>query len=231
MIVTLRYIADKFRHYNDTLFHGALEPPMFALSRARTSLGLCTYKRNRKADRLTTRGTLTLKLSVAFDLPEEEWDDVLIHEMIHCYIAQKGLKDTSAHGVLFRRFMDEFNTQYARHIRISRRAETNRIMPSPQQARGPFVVALVRFADGRGGIKVLPRIRQRIEHYCRSVLRDVRVKVVRVFVTNDEFFRAYPKSSALRVYYIEEGLLRAHLGEAVLVAEHGCGNKGKSRLF
>lgn len=213
MIVSLRYITEKFRHFNELLFHGALEPPRFALSRARTCLGLCTYTKNRKGGAPTAPAAMTLKLSTAFDLPESEWDDVLIHEMIHCYIAQKGLRDTSAHGRVFRSLMNDFNQRHSRHISITRKIGKQGL-PQPKPPKGPFVVAIVRFNDGRVGIKVLPRILQRVEHYYHTVLRNGMVSSVRVVATNDIFFSSYPKSSALRIHYIDENILREHLTDA-----------------
>ena len=37
---------------------------------------------------------------------------VLLHEMIHYIIGYTGLKDTSAHGVVFKGLMDKLNSQY-----------------------------------------------------------------------------------------------------------------------
>lgn len=55
-----------------------------------------------------------------WDNPDEKLiDSVLVHEMIHQYIIQNGYKDTSAHGRLFRDFMNRINTYFPGRLQIT----------------------------------------------------------------------------------------------------------------
>ena len=45
-------------------------------------------------------------------------DSILVHEMIHQYILQNKLRDTSTHGRLFRTFMNRINTRYPNELNI-----------------------------------------------------------------------------------------------------------------
>ena len=42
-----------------------------------------------------------LRINKRIDLPEQEIEDIIIHEMIHYHIAYNGIKDTSTHGRVF----------------------------------------------------------------------------------------------------------------------------------
>lgn len=70
-------------------------------------------------------------------MPENEWEDILIHEMIHYFIAYQGLNDNAPHGKLFREKMNEINTKYHRNISISRKNTevVSTIKDEPQENR------------------------------------------------------------------------------------------------
>ena len=48
-----------------------------------------------------------------------EIDDTLVHEMIHQYIFQNDLPDTSTHGRLFKDFMQRINEAFPQELKIS----------------------------------------------------------------------------------------------------------------
>jgi predicted SprT family Zn-dependent metalloprotease len=68
-----------------------------------------------------------LRINVKIDLPEEVVQDTILHEMIHYSIAVKQIRDTSAHGKLFRAEMARINAEGNRHIRISYRLSPEQI--------------------------------------------------------------------------------------------------------
>lgn len=53
------------------------------------------------------------------DMTVEEIDDTLVHEMIHQYIFQNDLPDTSTHGRLFKDFMQRINAAFPHELKIS----------------------------------------------------------------------------------------------------------------
>ena len=110
MKMTITYAAQRF---------GALPDVPIALTRATTFLGKVRYRRERRIFGHLRNVDFQIRLSSEFDLPENEWDDVIIHEMIHYHIALNNLRDTSTHGVVFRGIMDEINRKYDRHITVS----------------------------------------------------------------------------------------------------------------
>lgn len=52
-----------------------------------------------------------------FDI--KEIDNVLVHEMIHQYIVQTGLRDNSPHGRIFRSFRDKINSTFEGELYIT----------------------------------------------------------------------------------------------------------------
>lgn len=119
MIATIPYIQKKFSEYNELIFGGALEMPTIKLSSARRSLGKLRYLKKRSLFGGVKYSNFCLLISKNFDLDEDMLDDTIIHEMMHYYIAVKGIKDTSAHGKVFRQMMKDINLRFNRHITIS----------------------------------------------------------------------------------------------------------------
>ena len=211
---TIDYIARKFQEFNTLMFGGKLKMPPIQLSRARTFVGQCAAKKRRTLLHGTQLFDFRLKFSICFDLPEREWEDTIIHEMIHYYIGVNGLKDTSAHGTLFRQIMCDINQRFGRNLSISHRT-------SPEQREALYnarkvwhVIALVHFADGRKGIKVLPRIRQRIVRYRTTMLRDPRITRIDLFMSNDTYFNRFPNSSAFNVVLADEHDFMPHVQQS-----------------
>lgn len=99
MIPTIPYLEKKFNLYNAKYFNNKLRKPQFAISNSRNSLGVCITHRE-----YGIPVQYTIKVTKYYDRTEHEVDETLIHEMIHLYIRQFGIIDSSTHGY---RFMSE----------------------------------------------------------------------------------------------------------------------------
>ena len=121
MIVTLPLLEKRCETFNHDCFADAVPPVPIKLGRAVRSLGTCAYKKRRKFFRKWEYYDFRIRISTRFDLSESDWEDVLLRERIHYEILSRQLKDTSAHGKLFRARMKEINERFGRHIRISYR--------------------------------------------------------------------------------------------------------------
>lgn len=121
MIPTCDYVQRRFDEFNAQCFGGELRPIPVRLSRARSFLGQIAYRRERRLFRRDRFADFTLRISTHFDLPEDVLDDVILHEMIHYSILSRQIKDTSAHGRLFRSMMNDINSRFGRHITVSYR--------------------------------------------------------------------------------------------------------------
>lgn len=221
MEITVPYVKAKFDEYNKLMFNGQLPPLPILLSNAKTFLGACTYRKRRTWTGKMECYDFKLRINTRIDLPEVEVEDTIIHEMIHYYILYNRLEDTSAHGRLFRSMMDCINARFGRHVAVSHRGSAEQREQAIDNRARFHVVAVVRFGDGRQGVKVLPRIVQRIAYYYNNVSRLPEVKSIDLYMTNDPFFNRYPNSSSLKVHYVEPHILAEHLVAAERLACDG----------
>lgn len=225
---TTDFIEKRFREFNNQMFDGKLTMPPIQLSKARTFVGQCVAKKRRTLLHGTLLYDFRLKFSICFDLPEEEWEDTIIHEMIHYYIGVNGLRDTSAHGKIFRKMMVTINQKFGRKLTISHKSTPEQKEQLYNAKKVWHVIALVNFRDGRKGLKVLPRIRQRIVDYRSTMLRDKRISKVDLFMSNDPYFNRFPNSSAFKVVLAKEEEFMPHIlqAEPLILNKHATDGTG-----
>ena len=97
MELTLAYIKKAFSKYNAMYFNNELHTPIFELFKSKTTLGqFCVQN----AHYVRFGGTPTIKIRISnyYKREEREFDNTIIHEMIHQWIHQNGIKDNSSHG-------------------------------------------------------------------------------------------------------------------------------------
>ena len=210
------FIKAKFDEFNSLMFGGALPTVPVALSKASSYVGLCTFKTRRHLFGKNEYYDFRLRFSTRLDLPEPEVEDTIIHEMIHYYIRLNRIKDTSAHGKVFRQMMKDLNSRYGRHITISHRTTKEQREASIDKRPRRRVVAIVSFKDGREGLKLLPYKQDKVTAYHRALMRSGQVTGIDFYVESDPWFNRFPTSSAFNVIFAPMDEVRAHLsGQAV----------------
>ncbi|MBQ2024888.1 MAG: SprT-like domain-containing protein [Paludibacteraceae bacterium] len=217
MIATVAYIEKNFEEFNKLLFGGELPKIPILLGRATRVIGSFTYRVHKTFWGKKVYSDLKLRFSTKFDLPENELQDVIIHEMIHYYIHFKNLKDKSAHGPLFKDIMNQINKNFGRNISIRHKGAV-RAHEQMADAKPRYrVVAVVTMKDGKTGIKVLPRIKEKVHHYYKAVSAAPTVSHIALYITQNPFFGQYPCSSALRIHYVDHSILQPQLAEATML--------------
>ncbi len=225
MKATIEFVEKKFDEFNRQIFGGKLPNIPIVLSDAKTFLGQCVYRTRRKPNGSVEKYDFKLRINTRLDLPEREVEDIIIHEMIHYYIGFHQLKDTSAHGQIFRQIMNEINTKLGRNLSISHKSTKEQREKLVDQKPHHHVIAVVTFHNGKTGIKVLPRILQRILYYYNNVLANREVKTVELYMSNNPYFNRFPNSSALKVHYLDIEIIRKNLEGA---DKMGCDGKSLS---
>lgn len=147
MIITHQYVRDKFYEYNELMFEGKLPPVPIKIGNSKGRLGTCFYTVLRCPGQKPVNAFFHLRFSSAFDLPEEEWEDTIIHELIHYYLAFFEMNDKTPHGENFKRMMKDINARYGRHVSISYRP------PKNGEDVPKYRFAVVRDRRGQTGIK------------------------------------------------------------------------------
>lgn len=222
MIPTITYIEKKFEEFNELMFAGKLPKIPIELSDAKSFLGKCVYKKRKGKDGKEELYDFRLRMNTRVDLPEQEVEDTLIHEMIHYFIGINKLEDVSSHGPIFLHIMNTINEKYGRNITVSFKGTKEQQEQFVDKKQRFHVIAVVKFNNGKTGIKVLPRIIERILNYYNSISKVREVVSVSLYMSNNIFFNRFPNSSALKVYYLEEKEIRKELEGA---EKMGCDGK------
>ncbi|MCR4824380.1 MAG: SprT-like domain-containing protein, partial [Bacteroidales bacterium] len=202
---------ERFDTFNRMCFDSALPRIPIKLSSARTFVGRLQYTRVRDLwGRHVGNDAFVLRISKRFDLPEEEIEDTLIHEMIHYYIAWKGLRDSSTHGRIFRSMMQDINTRYGRHLTISHKS-------SPEDLDGDTRIRTHRICvstldDGRTAVTVCAKTR--IHNIRRAFSWSPAIRSTAWYTSTDPWFNRFPRCRTAKIFPVDPDTLRKHLEEA-----------------
>lgn len=204
MVLTTEWISDAFERCNRMYFRAVLPVPNFSISTARTYLGLCKYRYNETTGQ---NECFEIVLSSFRTLSEEQYIDVLLHEMIHYFIAYFSIKDSSTHGCVFKAMMRRLN-MCGRHIAISHRA--NEVW-TKSKAEQYLIVALV---DEKLGWLMGRIADTRVRDTARRLQEAEGVLYAEWFVSDHPDFAHFSKARSLRFRrvrrtYFEEQIARA----------------------
>ena len=203
---TTDFLVERFGEFNQTFFGGTLPPIPILLSDVKSYAGMYVHRRR------TSGVTRQIKINIRMDLPREEYEDTLLHEMIHYAIDLSGKRDNAPHGTLFRQMMQMINENGDRHISNSHslpRGSTDHIDRRPRW----HIVAVLTTAQGPM-VKVLPRIAHRIRHYYDAVIKSPEVSEIRFFMTRNPYFNRFPVSGTFTAHMIDGEELNRELLDA-----------------
>ena len=207
MIVTIDWMEEWFKRFDQEYFGGKLPLPEFSLTRAKTRLGQLAFKRASRWGR-TKLYDFKLSMSTYYDMTEQQAKSVLLHEMIHYIIGYTGLKDTSPHGVVFRGMMDNLNRKYGWDIRVMTSTKGWKVserVAEKKKAKGPqtYLMLAIELKDGKFYLsRVNPGFARRIEKQLPMV-RELRSH--RWYTTQESYFEDYPQVRSIRGRRITKG--------------------------
>lgn len=195
MTLTTDLLRAWFRQFNADYFDDSLPMPRLALSKARTRLGTMSCKcYRRRLRRVCT--DFAIHVSTYYDCTEREYQQTLLHEMIHYYITYNGISDTSAHGRVFRQMMHRLNSEHGWHITVSssmRGRKTTAAQNDQPAAR--LVLAIILDNGDRLLSVVSPRAARRID---TMALASRRIADHRWYMAHDNYFDDFPRVRSLR---------------------------------
>ncbi len=194
MELTARYLRERFKLLNDKFFDSQLPEPKLIVSKARTQMGLFSYRRQPKGFLGRFQNVdFKIRISEYFKQTVEEIDDTLLHEMIHFLIAFRHLRDSSAHGPLFRAEMDRLN-KLGRHITIS--VPTAHLSTRHQPSRKQHLVLALQ---GVGKRRYLAVVNPSYKKYIEGLLPLAStILSYKWFVSTNEYFNDFPQARSLR---------------------------------
>lgn len=201
------YVTEKFNEFNRTIFGNELPSINIRIGNAKTMLGSISYKK-KTTWKKTVYYDFKLTVSSYSELTEKEIEDVIIHEMIHYYILYFNIKDTSSHGVTFRRIMNSINKNFKRNITISKRNAT----PLPERsATKLYLVCTGELANGKLAVSVIPK--SKIFTFWSLLPKLFKIRNVKWYASRDKYFDRYPKCVKPKMYVAEDDI-SSHLTNA-----------------
>lgn len=217
MIASLDFIADRFDYFNKLCFQGSLPTPKFQISSAKTFAGQMKYRRNVSSLRMGIPKCEDFRLCISrrFDLPQNEIEDTIIHEMIHYYIAYNGIRDTSPHGRVFREMMNGINHRFNRNISISIKKKTVDQSGETAQSSKLVIICLMRLVDG-ATVLAIPT-RTRIFEFREAIAQSAKVAASAWYASRNRFFDRYPHTMKGTVYHISADDIRKELSDAYTI--------------
>lgn len=212
MEVNIKLFCDKFSEFNRQIFGDELPSVVIKTSNASTYAGKYQYYAHPHS---THKVNHIIILSNKNSLTERELEDVLIHEMIHCYITVKGYKDTGHHGKIFLQIMTTINQQYGRNISV--RTKRKQFTEDNNPDDKPRVVVVLKLKTGNYGFKVVQATKRSIEKFldlCRNSA-NLQFTDYEIYISYNPFFKNYPASTG-RYCLLPKDIdtLKQHLREA-----------------
>ncbi len=200
MIVTIDWMEEWFKRFDQEYFGGKLPLPELGLTRAKTRLGQLAFKRSSRWGR-TKLYDFKLSMSTYYDMTDKQAKSVLLHEMIHYIIGYTGLKDTAPHGVVFRGMMDNLNRKHGWDIRVmtsTKGWKVSETVVARKKAAGPqtYLILAVELKDGKHFLsRVSPRFARSLE---RQLLTAKEVSSHNWYTTQESYFADFPQVRSLR---------------------------------
>lgn len=207
---TIDYVQRKFDEFNALCFEGMLPPLPLKMSNAGRALGMFVHPRTWSFWKPRGKGECHMRISTRLDLPEEEVENTIIHEMIHYWIWYKRIKDNATHGDAFMAKMREINRLHGRRITVRHRSSEEQLA-TDRHHRNNYI-CVQHWADGRLTLTVCARTC--IFDIHRAFERHPDVARTEWFWSMDSWFNRFPLSRTAKAYLLTEADYREHFSTA-----------------
>ena len=207
---TVEYIEQCIRSINQQCFSGELPMLPVVLSSAGRRLGALSYTRSRPLFGKQKNSNFKMIISTRYDFDEDVIRDTICHEMIHYYIAWKGIKDTSVHGAVFKTLMNDLNSRYGYHMTVTHRLTDEELMSAPKTKT--FLLCISSFEDGRTGLTISARTR--LFELWKELPKLPGVTSTKWYASRDSYFGKYRSSRRPAAYFVDKEEVEAHLADA-----------------
>ena len=140
MEITIEHLINIFREYNQQYFFNELPLPKFGLLKSYYTCGYFSCKKIIGRRRLQNA---KIEISCRFDWNEYDLRNVMVHEMIHYYLAYKHIDNELTHGEAFMQMSEDFNKRFS--LNITKRVDCSHFLPSSNASRLSFFLAKLIF--------------------------------------------------------------------------------------
>lgn len=138
MIANWTTMPRMFNECNKMYFHGSLPSPKYGLMNKLNILARFEYNKNKKGKKPIK--WQEIKFSDCYDFPEEVFRNLMVHELIHYYIAWNGIRDNKSHGKEFMKIANELNTKY--NLNVTKKVDASSF---PRTEKAPKYTGIMKF--------------------------------------------------------------------------------------
>ncbi len=186
MKLNLQFIRYNFDRFNRDYFDEKLPVPKFAIGKAKMVLGSLNYK-HKVSIFGTKRYDYTIRLSSYYEQDERMYLNVLLHEMIHYYIDYNNIRDTSMHGKVFRKIMNDLNKTYGWQMSVSTKIRNMTVVEEKPLVTRLVLAAITKNNDYYLSV-VNPRYAQNVDKaFCLSM----NIKSHSWYIAKDKYFNSF----------------------------------------
>lgn len=138
MIANWTTMPRMFNECNKKYFNGSLPSPKYGLMNKLNILARFECNKNKKREKPIK--WQEIKFSDCYDFPEDVFRNLMVHELIHYYIAWNGIKDNKDHGKEFMRIANELNTKY--DLNVTKKVDASSF---PRTEKAPKYTGIMKF--------------------------------------------------------------------------------------
>ena len=205
MKLTIGYIERSFDKYNEKYFGGSLIKPTFRIIHGRRMLGhFKAIRRGNAAVGGYVDCGYIISISDFYDRCEKDYDNTIIHEMIHQYIRQNGIRQNGPHGHAFKKECDRINRDgwnLARCTNIS----SWKVSEENQEKIGLKTYSLCIFKSVSNGKHMIFRFGDSKVSYYEKILNRMCIKDYVFFTSKNNVFETFPCCcNRIRGWYVED---------------------------
>ena len=115
MVANLVNLAENFNKCNYVYFEEKLPVPQFGLLHSFRTCGYfhCDYEQEWFSKRLYN---FCISMTDYYDFTPKQFEDILVHEMIHYYLAYFGIDKRCKHGRKFKEMAERLNRTYGLNV-------------------------------------------------------------------------------------------------------------------
>ena len=125
MKLSVEYLNERHGYWRERIGNAGIwdsekfGPVTIVIKKACRSYNAMFQRRVRRKNMVSEVSDKIIIYNKVDDFPADFLDSILVHEMIHQYIFQAGLKDTQTHGQLFRGLMHKINEAFKGELDIN----------------------------------------------------------------------------------------------------------------
>jgi hypothetical protein len=134
MKLTKEFLIENYKRFKEEIFNGKLpsyDGVLFKVGHSTRMAGKMRYDSHKNPSFIIT-------LSDAVEKEKSDYEDTLIHEMIHVWIEYGHIRDNAPHGTMFTDEMKRINRLYNRNITV-----TDACLRNPKRKMNPSIPSIL----------------------------------------------------------------------------------------